>query len=124
MNAYTSPTQRATSGPDERKDVLDRRLAMLFWPLLLILIGALWLFPVDRVPAGAWLVGVGFILLALNLARVLNGIPARMLPTVLGVVALAGGLAEFAGASLPLVPLSLIAIGASIGLELFHTRKT
>ena len=124
MLAYSSRTQQSSSVRDQRKESLDKRLATLFWPLLLILIGALWLFPANRVPAGTWLVGIALILLGLNLARVVNGIPARLMPTVLGVVALAGGLAQFAGAELPLVPLSFIAIGTSIALELLHSRKT
>ena len=47
-----------------------------------------------------------------------------VLPTVLGALALAAGLAEVAGAELALVPLALIAIGMSVILELFATRKT
>ena len=123
MLAYSSRTQQSPARLDQRKRSLDKRLATLFWPLLLILIGALWLFPANRVPGGTWLVGIGLILLGLNLARVVNGIPARLMPTVLGVVALAAGLAQFAGAELPLVPLSFIAIGTSIALELLHARK-
>lgn len=124
MLTHTSPADHPASAPDRQKVDLDKRLAILFWPLLLILLGTIWLLPVDRVPVGTLLTGIGLILLALNAARVLNGIPVRVLPTVLGVVALAAGLAEFAGAALPIVPLSLIAIGASIALELFHARKT
>lgn len=123
MLAYSSRTHQSPSQLDQRKRSLDKLLATLFWPLLLILIGALWLFPANRVPGGTWLVGIGVILLGLNAARVINGIPARLLPTVLGVVALAGGLAEFVGANLPLVPLSFIAIGTSIALELLHARN-
>lgn len=124
MLTHPSLVQHPTSAPDRRKIDLDKRLALLFWPLLLILLGTVWLFPVDRVPVGALLAGIGLILLGLNAARVLNGIAVRVLPTVLGVVALAAGLAEFAGAELPIVPLSLIAIGASIALELLHARRS
>jgi hypothetical protein len=124
MLTHTSQADQPASAPDRQKIDLDKRLAILFWPLLLILLGTIWLFPVDRVPVGTLLTGIGLILLGLNAARLLNGIAVRVLPTVLGVVALAAGLAEFAGAALPIVPLSLIAIGASIVLELFHARKT
>jgi hypothetical protein len=124
MLTHTSQADYPASAPDRQKIDLDKRLAILFWPLLLILLGTIWLFPVDRVPVGTFLTGIGLILLGLNAARLLNGIPVRVLPTVLGVVALAAGLAEFAGAELPIVPLSLIAIGVSIVPELFHARKT
>lgn len=124
MLTHTTQAGLPASATDRQKIDLDKRLAILFWPLLLILLGTIWLFPVDRVPVGTLLTGIGLILLGLNAARLFNGIPVRVLPTVLGVVALAAGLAEFAGAELPIVPLSLIAIGASIVLELFHARKT
>jgi hypothetical protein len=124
MRTYTSQTGQASSSLDHRKEILDKRLAALFWPLTMILIGGLWMLPAGTVPGGTWLVGIGLILLGLNAARMLNGIPARPLPTVLGALALAAGLAELAGANLPLVPLTLIALGTSIVLELFHTRKT
>lgn len=124
MLTHTTQADHPASATDQQKIDLDKRLAILFWPLLLILLGTIWLFPVDRVPVGTLLTGIGLILLGLNAARLFNGIPVRVLPTVLGVVALAAGLAEFAGAELPIVPLSLIAIGASIVLELFHARKT
>jgi hypothetical protein len=124
MFSRTSQADHPASTSERQKIDLDKRLAILFWPLLLILLGTIWLFPVERVPVGTLLIGIGLILLGLNAARLLNGIPVRVLPTVLGVVALAGGVAEFAGAELPIVPLSLIAIGASIVLELFHARKT
>jgi NADH:ubiquinone oxidoreductase subunit K len=124
MLAHTSRPEHAATSLNSEKLALDKRLATLFWPLLLILIGTIWLIPVGRVPGGTFLIGIGVILLALNLVRVLNGIPLRMLPTLLGVLALAAGLAQIAGAVLPLMPLSLIAIGTSIALELFHSRKT
>lgn len=123
MPTHISQADHPVTGQNQQKIDLDKRLAILFWPLLLILLGTIWLFPVDRVPVGTLLTGIGLILLGLNAARLLNGIPVRTLPTVLGVVALAAGVAEFAGAELPIVPLSLIAIGASIVLELFHARK-
>lgn len=124
MLTHTSHMAPAAEGPDQRKVSLDKRLALLFWPLLLILIGTIWLFPHERVPDGTLLMGIGVILLSLNAVRLLNGIPVRVLPSVLGALALAAGLAEYAGAELPLIPLTLIAIGASIVFELMHARRT
>jgi hypothetical protein len=69
------------------------------------------------------LIGIGAILLGLNAVRLANGIPIRRLPVLLGTLAVVGGVAEITGTSLPLVPLSLIAIGLSVGLELFHERR-
>ena len=102
---------------------LDTRLATLFWALLLILIGGIWLVPVGRLPDGTLLIGMGLILLGLNAVRLLNRIPIRVLPTILGGLALVAGLAAGVGAELPLIPLALIAIGASILLELTPRRS-
>ena len=106
-----------------QKLALDKRLATLFWALLLILIGGIWLVPVSRLPDGTLLIGIGVILLGLNAVRLLNRIPIRVLPTMLGGLALVAGLAAGVGAELPLIPLALIAIGASILLELMPRRS-
>jgi len=42
----------AANGP------LDRRLNDIGWGLLLMLTGLIWLVPTERVPEGAWLLGV------------------------------------------------------------------
>jgi hypothetical protein len=123
MITHTAHHQSVASSPDLRRDSLDKRLALLFWPLLSILLGIVWLLPGERVPDGTLLVGTGVILLALNVVRLLNGIPVRVLASVLGALALAAGLAEYAGARLPLVSLTLIVVGASIAFELFHARR-
>lgn len=83
----------------------------------------MWLFPEERVPEGTWLIGIGLILLSLNVVRLVNGIPVHVLPSILGALALAAGPAEFAGAELPLIPLTLIAIGTSMILELLPARR-
>ncbi len=123
MLTSTAPARHATSSLSARKISLDKRLAMLFWPLLLVLVGTVWLFPAKWMTGAALLIGIGAILLGLNAVRLANGIPIRRLPVLLGARAVAGGVAEMAGTSLPLVPRSLIAIGLSVGLELFHERK-
>jgi cation transport ATPase-like protein len=48
---------------------LDRRLHDIGWGLMLMLTGMIWLVPAERVPEGAWLVGVAAILLGLNAVR-------------------------------------------------------
>ena len=124
MSTPISQMQPAMQGQDQQKVSLDKRLGALFWALLFIMAGTLWLFPAEKVPKGAWLAGIGLILLLLNVVRVLNGVPARVAQTVVGALALAAGLAMYAGVELPLIPLTFIAIGASIIFELLPARKT
>lgn len=123
MITQMSRTQPNVSGGGEHKASLEKRLAGLFWALLFILAGTIWLFPEDQVPRGTWLFAIGAILLSLNTIRFLNGIPVRVLPSILGGLALAAGLAQYAGVGLPLISLTFIAIGASIILELLPARK-
>lgn len=84
------------SPPMEKQDsgirALDRQLEGISWALFLIMIGGLWLIP--NVPGGVWLIGVGVIMLGLNVARYLNGIRMGLFSSLLGVLALALGIAE------------------------------
>ena len=126
MSTMMPPTRSAAGrwSEDPAKVSLDKRLAVLFWALMFILAGVIWLLPADLVRDGTWLVGIGVLLLGLNAARLLKGIPVRVLPTILGALALGAGLAEYGGVRLPLIALTFIAIGASIILELFPARRT
>ncbi len=53
-------------------------------------------------PDGTGAVGIGLILLGLNAARYFNGIPISGFTTILGILALIGGILELAEASLGL----------------------
>lgn len=104
------------SPPMEKQDsgirALDRQLEGISWALFLIMIGGLWLIP--NVPGGVWLIGVGVIMLGLNVARYLNGIRMGLFSSLLGVLALALGIAELFGLNWPVLPMILILIGANI----------
>jgi hypothetical protein len=111
-----------TPGGDAHLAAYSERLDVVGWGLLLILTGALWLVPDQRVPQGSWLVGTGLLLLTLNGIRKLRGIRVSTLTTFLGVVALAAGLSDAFGVRLPLLALCFIAIGGGIILRLFSAR--
>lgn len=104
---------------DRGKGTLNRRLEDIGWGLLLILTGGILLVPDDRVPQGFWLIGAGIILLGLNLVRYLNGIAVNWFSTIMGLFALAAGAGEYSGVDLPLFPIFLIIIGASLLLKPF-----
>lgn len=61
----------------------------LAWGALLLWWGIRWLF--EFLPNGTGLLGTGLILLGVNVARSLNGIPARGFTTALGILALVLG---------------------------------
>jgi hypothetical protein len=93
---------------------LDRRLEDIGWGLFFTLIGLVWLVPLEWVPDGAPLMGIGLILLALNAIRWYKKIAVHVLSTALGVLALAGGFVELADAQMSLFPVFLVVVGAGI----------
>jgi hypothetical protein len=106
-------------GGEARKAGLGRRLDESAWALFLIMTGIVWLVPEERLPEGAWLLGTGLLLLALNAARYFNGLTIGGFTAVLGVLALAGGLGELFGADIPLLAVGLLVLGASILVKPF-----
>ncbi len=106
------------------KTVLNKRLESVAWGLFLIMIGGLALVPNSMLPSGIWSIGVGLIMLGLNYARYMNGIPMSNFTLVLGVIALLTGLASLVGADLPLIPILLIIIGAGMLLKPMMGKET
>jgi hypothetical protein len=93
---------------------LDRRLHDIAWGLLITLTGTIWLVPANRVPDGAWLLGVAAILLGVNFVRYLNHIRLNGLSLVLGFIAMAAALTRLWRPDLPLLAICLIIIGVSL----------
>ena len=98
---------------DAKRD-LDKRMEQVGWALFLIMIGGLGLVPDNIVPEPAWLIGAGLIMLGLNFARFLNGIRVSGFTVVVGLIAIGSGVTDIIGADLPILPIILILIGASL----------
>ena len=64
---------------------LDKRFETIAWGAILILLGVLNLIPGEQ--NGIFVLGVGLILLGLNLARYLSKIPTNSVTIALGVIA-------------------------------------
>jgi hypothetical protein len=111
----------SVQGDDKR--TLDKRFETIGWGLFLLMVGGLALVPKSIAPEGTWAIGVGLIMLGLNLARHLNGIPVSGFTVVVGFIALASGLGDVFGADLPIFPIVLILIGASIILRPMIERR-
>jgi len=94
---------------------LNRRYETVAWGAFFILLGLTTLF--RGLPDGVGAVGIGIIMLGLNLARYLSKIPTSALTITLGVLALVlGGVDALRvlfnlQVEVPLFPLLLIAIG-------------
>ncbi len=96
---------------------LDNRLQTAAWGIMIILFGGLSLVPGDQ--ANLFVLGIGIILLGLNLLRYTSNIPINGFSTALGTVSLfLGGIATLrpilgwkAHLELPLFPILLIVFG-------------
>jgi hypothetical protein len=101
---------------DEIK-TLNRRYEIVAWGALFILLGTINLIP--GVPSGTGVLGIGIILLGLNLARYLSKIPTNGFTITLGVIAaVLGGalyllhsLLRIQQFELPFFPVLLVVIG-------------
>jgi hypothetical protein len=74
----------------KNKHTLDSRLEAIAWGVLLVWWGLRW-WPLMSLPNGAGLLGAALILLGLNAARALKGIPAKSATTTIGILALVSG---------------------------------
>ncbi|MBN2057763.1 MAG: hypothetical protein JW782_03100 [Candidatus Saganbacteria bacterium] len=106
------------------KQALGNKMNTVAWALFLVMIGGLWLVPEGTVPESTWLLGVGLILLGLNLARAMNKLSISWFIVVLGVVAVVGGIVGFMGLQISIFPLILIVIGITIILETLAKKET
>ena len=95
-------------------DRKSKRLDEIAWALVLIMTGGLWLAPKGMFPEGAWLVGVGLIILGLNAARAISGLKMSGFGVVVGLVALAAGIGRILGQELPIIPILLIVFGVGL----------
>lgn len=108
---------------DPTKAALNERLQTISWALFLIMAGGFWLVPDGRLPQGSWLIGLGVILIGLNVVRYLNGIRMSMFTTIFGAIALIAGVGDFAGIDVPVGPILIILIGAAIILRNIEPRR-
>ena len=97
---------------DPEKAALNKRLETIGWGCFLIMLGGFIFVPHDAVAKGLWSIGVGVIMLGLNAARYFYKIKMSGFTTVLGILALLGGIAELLGKVSLEGPLLLIILGA------------
>ncbi len=103
---------------------LNKRLDTIAWACFLIMIGCLGLVPKEQVPEGTWLVGVGVIWLGLNAARYLNRISMSSGTIILGILAIAAGLGDIFGVSMPVLPILLVLLGISLLVKHLYEDRT
>ncbi len=101
---------------DERKR-LSGRLDDIGWALLFLMSGAILAIPGIPHPWAAWFIGVGAVLIAVNLVRYASRLPVNVLTTGCGAIAVAAGVGAYLGIELPMLALVLLLIGVVILAE-------
>jgi len=96
-----------------------RTLTTAAWGLFFILVGGAWLYgEAYHIDMGTIIaIGVGLILIGLNVARAAIGVGMGKFSLGIGMLALLIGLARYAGMPLPILPLIILLIGLFIVAE-------
>lgn len=102
-----------------------RTLTTVAWGLFFILVGGAWFYgETYKVDVGTTIaIGVGLILVGLNLARSSIGVKMSKFSLGIGILALLLGVARYFGMKLDILPLVIILIGLFIIAEAFARRK-
>ena len=104
----------------------ESTLTSLAWGIFIILIGGLWIVTeLTLLDIGSYFaLGVGLILIGLNLARRSIGTKISKFSLGLGIVALLVGLSAVGGLKLPLVPTIVVVIGIFIVAEAISKKES
>ncbi len=105
------------------KAAQNKRLEMIFWGLFLIMLGGWSLVPDETIPRGIWPIGVGILMLGLNLTRYFTGIRMSGFTTFLGILSIVGGIAELLGAKALEGAFLLIILGAYLILKPWFDQR-
>ena len=102
-----------------------RMLTTLAWGLFFILVGGAWIYgETFRVDVGTVIaLGVGLILIGLNLARSNIGVSMSKFSLGIGILALLIALARYFGMNVDILPLIIILVGLFIIAEAIARRK-
>ena len=105
------------------KKVLNKRLESIGWGCFLIMLGGFALVPEAVVPKGLWSIGVGVIMLGLNIARYFSKIKMSGFTTFLGVIALISGVRQLLGVHSFEGAILLIILGAYLLVKPWFDRR-
>lgn len=83
--------------PNPEKVALNKRLETVGWGFFLIMVGGFALVPDAVIPKGLWSIGLGLILIGLNMARYFSGIRMSGFTTFIGILSLIGGVIQLLG---------------------------
>lgn len=119
----TTQAARPEAIQDPEKAALNKRLEAMGWGCFLIMLGGFILVPHEIVAKGLWSIGVGVIMLGLNVARYFYKIKLSGFTTFLGVISLLSGIAQLLGMQALEGALLLIILGAYLILKPWFDKR-
>ena len=108
---------------DEKKAALNKRLETMGWGCFLVLLGGFMFVPEEIVKGGWWSIGVGVIMLGLNVARYFYKIKMSSFTTFLGVISLVSGVLQLLGMHTLEGAILLIILGAYLILKPWFEKR-
>lgn len=108
---------------DNEKAALNKNMERMAWGFFLIMLGGFMFLPDNQVPDGMWSIGVGVIMLGLNAARYFNKIRMSGFTTVLGILAVVGGIVQLFGVDGVEGAFLLIILGAYLVLKPWFDQR-
>jgi hypothetical protein len=122
--------EAAKTAADQQEDVelsekaiLNKRLETIGWGLFLIMLGGFALVPQALLPKGLWSIGVGVIMLGLNVTRYFLDIKMSGFTTFLGLISLLSGATQLMGMHELDAPILLIVIGAYLIVKPWFDKR-
>jgi hypothetical protein len=114
--------QEIVTNPDQAA-AMNKRLESVAWGLFLIMAGGFALVPDEIVPQGSWSIGIGVIMLGLNVARYFYRIKLSGFTTFLGIIAIISGVLELMGMNSLEGAIFLIILGAYLLVKPWFDRN-
>ena len=108
---------------NDQKSALNKRLENGAWGLFLIMLGGFMFVPDQIIRGGWWSIGVGLILLGLNVTRYFNNLRMSGFTTFLGIISVIGGILDLAGLEGINGAILLIVLGSHLLLKPWFDKK-
>lgn len=119
----TAPEMQTEAPELSEKAILNKRLETIGWGLFLIMLGGFALVPHELVAKGLWSIGVGVIMLGLNITRYFFQIRMSGFTTFLGIISLLSGVTQMLGMHNLDAPILLIVLGAYLVVKPWFEKR-
>ena len=105
------------------KATLNKRLETIAWGCFLILLGGFMFVPEEIIRGGWWSIGVGLIMIGLDVARYFSRLKMSGFTTFLGIISVIGGVLDLVGMEGVNGPVLIIVLGGYLILKPYFEKR-